>query len=140
VYGDVLTDLDLGALLAFHRSKGAVPHVTLSLNHAPNPWECGIVAVDGSGRVTRFVEKPPKTDIFSDLTNAGVLVVDRPILDYIPAGQFSDISRDLLPVLLKEGVPIFAQTIQETEYLIDMGTPDKYERAQKEWPTAAAAQ
>jgi len=140
VYGDILTDMDLGALVAFHHACGAAPHVTLSLNHAPNPWECGIVAVDAGGRVTRFVEKPPRDGIFSDLTNAGVLVMDPPILKYVPAAVFSDISRDLLPTLLQAEVPIFARPLDESEYLIDMGTPEKYEQARREWPTAAAAQ
>jgi NDP-sugar pyrophosphorylase family protein len=135
VYGDVLTDMDLGALVAFHHACGDTPHVTLSLNHAPNPWECGIVAVDAGGRVTRFVEKPPRDAIFSDLTNAGILVMDPPILEHIPAEGFSDISRDLLPTLLKAEVPIFARPLLENDYLIDMGTPEKYERAQHEWPT-----
>jgi NDP-sugar pyrophosphorylase family protein len=139
VYGDVLTDLDLGALIAFHRSNAGVPHVTLSVNHAPNPWECGIVAVDVGGRVTRFVEKPPRNEVFSDLTNAGVLVVDPAILAHIPAQGFSDISRDLLPALLQAGVPIFAKPLDDREYLIDMGTPEKYEQAQREWPTEGAS-
>ncbi len=139
VYGDVLTDMDLGALIAFHHACGDAAHVTLSLNHAPNPWECGIVAVDAGGRVTRFVEKPPRDEVFSDLTNAGVLVMDPAILGYIPAQEFSDISKHLLPTLLQAGVPIFAKTLDEQAYLIDMGTPEKYEQAQREWPTPAAA-
>jgi NDP-sugar pyrophosphorylase family protein len=139
VYGDVLTDMDLGALVAFHHACGDAPHVTLSLNHAPNPWECGVVAVDAGGRVTQFVEKPPRDAVFSDLTNAGILVVDPPILAYIPATGFSDISRDLLPALLQAKVPIFARPLAESDYLIDMGTPEKYEQAQRDWPTPAAA-
>lgn len=137
VYGDVLTDMDLGVLVAFHRSHDGPAHVTLSLNRAANPCECGIVAVDAAHQVTRFVEKPPQEDVFSDLTNAGVLVVDPAILDDIPVGV-SDISHDVLPELLRRRVPIFAKAIDDGTYLIDMGTPDKYERAQREWPTATA--
>ena len=139
VYGDVLTDMDLGRLMAFHRGRGGQPHVTLSLCHAPNPWECGVVAVDGDQRVTRFVEKPPRKEIFSDLTNAGVLVIDPPILEHIPARGFCDISSDVLPNLLRLKVPVFAQVMEEGAYLIDIGTPDKYVRVQQEWPTTKAA-
>jgi len=138
VYGDVLTDMDLGKLVAFHRAQGNPPHVTLSLNAAPNPWECGIVAVDRGHRVTRFVEKPPRHEVFSNLTNAGVLLVDPPILEHIPPATFSDISRDLLPKLLQADVPVFAQPLEESCYLIDIGTPEKYERVQHEWPTPRA--
>jgi NDP-sugar pyrophosphorylase family protein len=140
VYGDVLTDMDLDRLLEFHRSKGKAPHVSISLYHAPNPWECGIVAVDGENRVTRFVEKPPREAIFSDLTNAGVLVMDPEILEYIPPARFSDISKDLLPMLLAKGTPVFAQPPDNSVYLIDIGTPEKYERVQGEWPTARLQQ
>lgn len=139
IYGDVLTDMNLDTLVAFHQACGVAPHVTLSLNHAPNPWECGIVALDVGGRVTRFVEKPPKDEVFSDLTNAGILVVDPPILEYIPTGRFSDISCDLLPTLLHADVPVFGRLLAKDDYLIDMGTPKKYEQAQREWPTRRAA-
>lgn len=138
VYGDVLTDMDLGRLAEFHGACCDRPHVTLSLYTAPNPWECGIVAVDGNQRVTRFVEKPPRDQVFSNLTNAGVLVVDPPILKHIPPAGFSDISHDLLPELLRSDVPIYAQPMDEDVYLIDIGTPEKYERVQRQWPTARA--
>jgi NDP-sugar pyrophosphorylase family protein len=138
VYGDVLTDMDLNRLIQFHRTQGAEPHVSLSLTRAPNPWECGIVAIDERGRVTRFVEKPARDDVFSDLTNAGVLVFDPPALDHIPPAGYCDISHDLLPRLLERGVPVFAQLIEPDAYLLDMGTPEKYELAQREWPTPAA--
>ncbi len=138
VYGDVLTDMDLGNLLAFHNSWDRQPHVTLSLYAAPNPWECGIVAVDRDHRVTRFVEKPPRDQVFSNLTNAGILVLDPPILNYIPFAGFSDISHDLLPKLLQCDVPVYAQPMEEGVYLIDIGTLEKYQRVQHEWPTTRA--
>ena len=140
VYGDVLTDMDLAALVEFHHARGPQPHVTLSLCRAPNPWECGIVGVDGDNRVTKFVEKPRKEEVFSDLVNAGVLVMDRQLLDFVPESGFSDISRDLLPELLRRKVPIFAQPINDTVYLIDIGTPEKYKQVQREWPTEVATQ
>ncbi len=140
VYGDVLTDMDLGALVAFHRARGDAAHVTLSVNHAPNPWDCGVVAVGENHRVTRFVEKPPRDDVFSDLTSAGVLVMDPPVLKHVPADGFSDIACDLLPALLRAEVPVFAQTLDPGAYLIDMGTLEKYDRARQEWPTPAAAE
>jgi mannose-1-phosphate guanylyltransferase/phosphomannomutase len=139
-YGDVLTDLDLSGLIAFHLSKGSAPHLTLSLYRAPNPWECGIVALNADSQVTRFVEKPPRNEVFSNLTNSGVLIMDRQLLDFIPPGTFFDFGRDVLPELLRKNVPVFGQLIKDSEYLIDMGTPEKYERAQIEWPTVTAAQ
>ncbi len=139
LYGDVLTDMDLGQLIRFHRSQGDEPHATLSLCRVPNPQECGIVSVNAGHRVTRFVEKPPPDQMFSDLVNAGVLIVDPQLLAYVPSDGFSDIASDLLPCLLRQGVPIYAQPIEESAYLIDIGSPEKYERVQREWPTSLAA-
>jgi NDP-sugar pyrophosphorylase family protein len=135
VYGDVLTDLDLDTLIDFHNGKGAAPHVTLSLYHVPNPTECGIVELDENGRVTRFVEKPAADAVFSDLANAGVLIVDPLLLQYVPGETFYDFSNDLLPLLLQKGIPIYGQPLPAGTYLIDMGTPEKYERVQDEWPS-----
>jgi mannose-1-phosphate guanylyltransferase len=135
VYGDVLTDLDLNTLIAFHRTHGSEPHITLSLYHAPNPTECGIVGLDATGRVTRFVEKPAADAVFSDLANSGVLIIDPALMAYVPADTFYDFSNDLLPLLLERGLPIYGLPLAEGDYLIDIGTPEKYERVQHEWPT-----
>ena len=123
VYGDVLTDLDVSALLACHEAHrvAGAPHITLSLNQAPNPWDCGVVAVDDDWRVTRFVEKPPRDQIFSPWTNAGVLVLPAMALaaiDTVP----SDISRHLLPRLLAQGVPCYGWPLPADTYLLDMGS------------------
>ena len=137
IYGDVLTDLDLTALMRFHLAKPETPHVTLSLTRTDNPTECGIVALDPRHRVTRFVEKPPREEVFSDLTNAGILILDPEILAYIPEDHFYDVSYDLLPQLMAREVPLYGWLMAEKDYLIDIGTPEKYERAQREWPTPA---
>ncbi|MFC2030400.1 NDP-sugar synthase [Chloroflexota bacterium] len=131
VYGDVLTDLDLGALVGFHRSRGGV--ATLALYRVENPSACGLVDVDGRGRIRAFVEKPPPDEVFTDLANAGVLVLEPEIFDHIPPGIPYDFGLDLLPRLLQEGVALYGQPISDDEYLIDIGTLDKYERAQGEW-------
>jgi mannose-1-phosphate guanylyltransferase len=136
VYGDVLTDLDLHTLLDFHHAHGPESHVTLSLYQTVHPTQCGIVALDETGRVKRFVEKPAADNIFSDLANAGVLIIDRPLLDYVPTEVFYDLSNDLLPLLLERGLPIYGQRLSQDTYLIDFGTPETYERVQHEWPTA----
>lgn len=138
-YGDVLTNMNLGRLIAHHVACGDRPHVTLSLARAAKPWECGVVAVDSRGRVTRFQEKPPRDQVFSDLTNAGVLVIDSPLLRYVPRDRFYDISSDLLPALLGQDVPIYAPPVEDDLYLIDTGTMENYRRAQREWPSRAVA-
>ena len=137
VYGDVLTDFDLEALIRFHRSRPLGPKVTLSLTRVPNPTECGIVGIDETGRITHFVEKPPAEEVFSDLANAGVLIMEPEILASIPVETFCDFSLDLFPRLLAQGVPFYGWTMPTHNYLIDIGSHEKYARVQEEWPTPA---
>jgi NDP-sugar pyrophosphorylase family protein len=128
VYGDVLTDLDLGALLAFHVDRAAL--LTLSLYDVPNPTECGIVALDGAGRITRFVEKPAPDGVFSTLASAGVLVAEPALLAHIPTDRPSDFGHDLVPALLAAGAPVYGWPIPAGTTVVDMGTPEGYVRAE----------
>jgi NDP-sugar pyrophosphorylase family protein len=80
--------------------------------------------------VTRFVEKPPADQIFTDLANAGLLICDAPILGYIRAGAVYDFGRDLIPELLAQEVAVFGKPVTETEHVIDIGTLPGLARAQ----------
>jgi NDP-sugar pyrophosphorylase family protein/phosphoheptose isomerase len=131
VFGDVLTNINYSELIAFHRRKGAV--LTLSLYRVDNPTEVGLVEVDRTGRVRRFVEKPTAAEVFTDLANSGVLVCEPEVLSHIPAGRPFDFGQDLLPALLRSGESVCALPLSPNEYLIDIGTPDKYLLAQIEW-------
>jgi NDP-sugar pyrophosphorylase family protein len=137
VYGDVLTNLDLRALLAFHNqalARNPLTGVTISLYHVPNPTEVGLVGLDSKGQVTRFLEKPKPEQVFTDLANAGVLVIEPDVVKYIPPNAFYDFGHHLLPQLLESGVPVYGWVIPEKTYLLDIGTPEKYAQAQLEWP------
>ena len=131
LYGDVLTDLDLAALDRFHTAQQAA--LTAALYHVPRPWECGIVDMDSSGRISRFVEKPPKAAVFSDLANAGIYVMEPSLITAIPPDAFYDFGRDLFPSLLRHGAAIYGYPIGPDDYLLDIGSPDKYEQANRDW-------
>ncbi len=137
VYGDVLTDLDLSALLAFHHDKAlADPALgaTLSLYHVPNPTEVGLTGLDENGRITRFVEKPKREDVFTDLANAGILILEPHVIPTIPPDTFYDFGHDLFPRMLQAGTSIYGWVIPDGTYLLDIGSPEKYAQAQREWP------
>lgn len=129
VYGDVLTALDLDAVAAFHRQRQA--QATVVLYHVPNPWECGLVDIDDTGRIRRFVEKPPRDQVFTDLANAGVYIVEPGVLAHVPVGRFYDFGHDLFPRLLEQGIPLFGYPTDE--YVLDIGDHVKYGRAQADW-------
>ncbi len=131
LYGDVLTDLDLTALAAFHKARGAA--LTAVLYRVPRPWDCGIVALDEEGRITRFVEKPPREQVFSNLANAGIYVMAPGLIASIPPETFFDFGHDLFPRLLASGAALFGYPIGENDYVLDIGSPEKYEQAQRDW-------
>jgi mannose-1-phosphate guanylyltransferase len=128
LYADVLTNCRLDRLLDFHRMQRSP--VTLGTYRVPDPTQCGIIATDESGRVVEFVEKPqfPK----ADTAFSGILIGGPALLDLIPKEIPSDIGFDVLPKLVGK---MFAFPI--TDYVLDIGTLEKYEQAQREWPGLA---
>lgn len=125
IYGDNLIQADLRRLADFHAARNGIG--TVGLFRHPNPSAAGIVATDADGRITRFVEKPPAGQVFSDLANAGVYVLDPAVLDLIPDGTASDFGRDVFPRLLAGGLPLYGTLLGG--YLQDTGTPEAYRRA-----------
>lgn len=133
-YGDVFTNLHLTRLIAAHHAYQRLESdtlATLALYQVPNPTECGLVELDGAGRVTRFVEKPPPNQVFTDLANAGVMVCEPEIFQFIPEETSFDFGREVFPAALAAGKALWGQAIDQDEYLIDIGTPKNYDRAQQ---------
>jgi NDP-sugar pyrophosphorylase family protein len=136
MYGDVLTNMSLSALLAFHeqaRERDPRTQVTMGLYHVPNPTEVGLVGLDETGKITRFMEKPRPDQVFTDLANTGVLVIEPDAIKLIPPDTFYDFGGHLFPQLLLAGVSMYGWVIPHGTYLLDIGTPDKYAQAQREW-------
>ena len=105
ISGDALTDIDLGAAVRFHRQRQSM--ATIVLKPVPNPLEYGVVVADEEGRVQRFLEKPSWGEVFSDLANTGIYVLDPAVFEYFKGGEVTDWSGDVFPKLLKEGEPVF---------------------------------
>jgi mannose-1-phosphate guanylyltransferase len=125
VNGDVLTDLDLGALIDFHDAHGG--EGSIALHRVEDPSAFGVVPTDGDGRVTAFVEKPPRDEAPTDLINAGTYVLEASVLDRIADGRKVSIEREVFPAMVADGA-LYAMS-GET-YWIDTGTPTKYLQAQ----------
>lgn len=133
IYGDVLTDFDLGKLLAFHRDHNDKPHATLTLDQRPDFLQCGIVELEERGQVRAFIEKPQAGDVRSPWVNSGIMVLDRALLEMIPADCFCDFGRDVFPDWLGCGVSIYGWQMPKENFLIDMGTPEKLAQADREF-------
>jgi mannose-1-phosphate guanylyltransferase len=124
VNGDVLSDLDLSALVAFHRDRGA--EATIALTAVPDPSAFGVVATDERGAVRAFVEKPPPGAAPTNLVNAGTYVLEPSVLERIPAGRRVSIERETFPALSAEGRLYAAPS---DAYWVDTGTPADLLRA-----------
>lgn len=125
INGDNLTDFDLRQLIDAHRRHGAM--ATLSLFRAPRPSECGIVDLDGDGRVVGFVEKP--ADPRSDLANAGMYAFSPAVLNEILPPLPRDIGFDLLPRLVGRACGVALNG----RFFLDIGTPAALVHARSEW-------
>lgn len=126
ISGDVITDMDLTAVVDFHRSKGAM--ATIGLKAMDNPLEFGIVITRDDGSIERFLEKPTWGQVFSDTINTGVYVLEPQIFEYIAPDASSDFSGDVFPALLEAGKPLFGYVTDG--YWEDVGTLEAYVRAQ----------
>ena len=96
ISGDVLTDIDLSEVVAFHEKRGAL--ATLALKAVDNPLEFGIVITQEDGAVERFLEKPTWGQVFSDTINTGIFVLEPEIFDFIPkAVRWTSLARRSRP-------------------------------------------
>jgi mannose-1-phosphate guanylyltransferase len=117
--GDVLTDMDLTAQLAFHEEKGA--KATLALIAVEDTSSYGVVPTDENGAVLEFLEKSPGPAPTKRI-NAGAYVIERDVVERIPAGRAVSFEREVFPGLVGEGLYGF----HSEGYWIDIGTPERY--------------
>jgi mannose-1-phosphate guanylyltransferase len=122
--GDVLTDLDLTALVRFHRQRGG--EATIALAPVPDPSAFGVVVTAEDGRVEAFIEKPPAGTAPTNLINAGTYVLEPAVLARIAAGGRVNIERETFPALVADG-RLFA--LRSDVYWLDVGTPERYVQA-----------
>ncbi len=123
--GDIITDVDLKAVVSYHREKNAT--VTIVLTPVENPSIYGLVETGADGRVLRFIEKPTQKDITCNTINAGIYVLEPHILNYIPVDDKFSFEYQLFPALLSANEPVYGFTW--SGYWIDIGTPQRYLKA-----------
>ncbi len=126
--GDVLSDLDLAAIVAAHAARGASASIVLA--PVPNPAAFGLVETDPDGRVRRFQEKPKPEEITTNTINAGVYVLETRVLELIPPAVVHSIERGFFPALLARGDVVLGPV--HRGYWIDIGTPEKYRQVHRD--------
>ena len=137
VNGDVLTNLDVGELIGFHKDRKA--EATIALTPVEDPSRFGVVPTDEEGRVVAFIEKPPRDEAPTNLINAGTYVLEASVLDRIPEGRRVSIERETFPALVDDR-RLFA--LASDADWIDAGTPATYLAANLRYagPAPASAQ
>src|SRR3977135_2452278 len=128
LYGDVLTNIDLGALAREHSSHSGLG--TLVLYEPDDLTRCGVAEVAADGRVTAFVEKPLQP-IAGGLANSGICVFEPAVLAYVPLGQTFDFGGDLIPLLISRGFALYGQI--GGIYILDIGSLERYGQAQADY-------
>jgi mannose-1-phosphate guanylyltransferase len=122
--GDIMTDLDVSALVAAHRASGA--EATIHVYPVDDPSAFGVVELDGDCRVLRFVEKPPLEEAPSNLINAGTYVLEPSVLRRVATGRRVSIERETFPAIVADG-GLYA--FPSDVYWLDTGRPELYLQA-----------
>jgi mannose-1-phosphate guanylyltransferase len=122
--GDIFTDLDLTAMLNFHRRKKS--KATIALTPVDDPTSYGLIETAAQGRVSRFLEKPSRDQVTTNMINAGTYILEPEVLSHIPPQTNFSFEHQLFPFLLDRGDPVYA--FPSSGYWIDIGTPEKYLR------------
>jgi mannose-1-phosphate guanylyltransferase len=126
--GDLLTDIDLTALIRSHLDKKAL--ATIAVKREDDVTRFGVVVTDASGRITGFQEKPSREEARSNLISTGIYVLDPEVFRYIPKDQPYGFGKQLFPQLVTRQLPVFAQEIEC--YWSDIGTIQSYWEANRD--------
>jgi mannose-1-phosphate guanylyltransferase/phosphomannomutase len=128
ISGDVLTDIDLTEVIAFHEKNDAL--ATIALSAVENPLEFGIVITREDGSIERFLEKPGWGQVFSDTINTGIYVLEPEIFERIPEGRPVDFSGEVFPRALEDGRPLYGYVADG--FWEDVGTTAAYLKAHED--------
>lgn len=128
ISGDTLTDCDLGQAIRFHQENKS--KATILLKQVGSPTEYGVALVDSGNRITRFIEKPQRNEVFSNLANTGIYILEPEIIEMIPDNKEFDFSCDLFPTLMKNGIDILG--FETHDYWCDIGDLEQYLQAQRD--------
>lgn len=126
--GDVVTNVDLTAMLKFHRQKQALG--TFLVHQTDHPYDSDLVETDTGSRITKFF-RPRSGDKFKPVSKTGTHIFNPRVIDFIPANRVYSLEHDLIPTLLKLGEPLYAYT--DDCYSKDIGTKIRLEAARKDY-------
>ncbi|QTH40255.1 NDP-sugar synthase [Cohnella sp. LGH] len=122
VNADIIHQVNLAAALRYHEKHGGA--ATICLTEVDDPSHYGVVEQTDNGQIVRFIEKPKKEEAPSNRINAGIYIMERRALDYVPAGKAVSIEKETFPLLIAENSGVYGHPIGG--YWMDMGTKERY--------------
>ncbi|MGZ7135381.1 MAG: DUF4954 family protein [Methanobacterium sp.] len=125
VSGDVLTDVDFKDVLKFHKEKGAL--VTMVLTEIEDPTHFGIAVMDNDNKITEYLEKPAPEDVFSNVANTGIYILEPEIFEFFQEKEEKselDFSKDIFPEIIKKDAGIYGYVFNG--YWNDVGRPETF--------------
>jgi D,D-heptose 1,7-bisphosphate phosphatase len=135
LYGDVMVNIDIQRLVSFHTSKKS--DCTLVLHPNDHPYDSDLVDINDDGKVTGFYPKPHKEgEWYHNMVNAGLYIFSPAITKFIEKGKKADFGRNIFPNIFTR---IAMYGYHTTEYLKDMGTPDRLEKVNNDFATGKIA-
>ncbi len=122
--GDALIDLDLTAVVKWHKAKGSIATVVTKSVPKELVSSYGVVVTDEDDKIKSFQEKPSVEEALSTKINTGIYIFEPEIIDYIPSGVEYDIGGELFPKLVANDAPFYA-TCMDFEW-VDIGKVPDY--------------
>lgn len=120
--GDGFTNINLSAMLAFHKKSGA--KVTIAVKQVEDPSKFGVVIAEADGKINAFQEKPKKEEALSNLVNLGIYIIEPEILKLIPKNIKYDFGYELFPKLLELNIPFYS--FETNAFWTDIGDIQEY--------------
>jgi histidinol-phosphate phosphatase family protein len=135
LYGDIMLNMDLGRMVAFHKENRAL--ATLAVHPNDHPFDSDLVELDPEGRISAFHSKPhPEGFYLHNMVSAAAYILSPEILPVLPRGEKKDFGKHIFPNLVDTG-RLFGYVT--AEYLKDLGTPDRYDRVNRDWESGKIA-
>ncbi len=136
ILGDVLFDIDMKRMEAFHEAQRAL--ATLLVHPNSHPYDSDLIVKNDAGRVLAFDSKHNvRQGWYDNCVNAGLYLLDKSFCDLVPAPQKTDLEKGLLSKLVTQGAAVYAYATPE--YVKDVGTVERIRQAEQEWGDGSAA-
>ena len=131
IMGDLIFNIDFKKFYSFHKKNKS--DITLLVHPNDHPYDSDLLEINEKNQLIKFHNKPHKKNDIGNLSSSGIFLINKNILKFIKPNKFQDLSKDILPKLLKKKIKIYAYNTRE--YVKDTGTPKRINLVKKHMKT-----